>query len=89
MSDVIPVAFSARWSMPILIIQADRIERITGPADAIRHMRTYLSNKTDPLYRRAFNVCLAGLRREAELDTARSFFLAAYQDHLRMSLQAL
>ncbi len=82
MSEIIPVAFAARWSMPVNIVQQARVKRITGPGEAIRHMRDCFGDTSGPLYSKAVNVCFAALRCETDPDTARSVFLVAYQDHL-------
>lgn len=79
---IIPVAFEARWREPLLIIQKHEVEMISGPADAIRYIRKRFCDHTSPLYSRALSICFASLRREADVDISRTFFLAAYEDHL-------
>ncbi|WP_081952681.1 DUF982 domain-containing protein [Neorhizobium petrolearium] len=82
LTEIIPVAFSARWSMPVCFVQKQQVKRISGPADAIRHMRDCFMDKSGPSYSRAIDICLAALRRETDPDIARVFFLAAYEDQL-------
>jgi hypothetical protein len=45
-------------------------------------MRTYFDEQSLPAYSRALDVCFAALRCETELDIARTFFLAAYEEEL-------
>lgn len=87
MSEIIPVAFAARWSTPVNVVRKKRVEMITGPAGAIRHMRDNFQDKSGPSYWRAVNICFAALRREADADISRVFFLAAYEDELLKSHQ--
>jgi len=77
---VISVAFTARWGEPICFVQREEVTSIAGPADAIRHMRENFIKRTGPTYTRAVDVLFAALRREADLDIAKVFFLAACED---------
>lgn len=88
MSEIIPVAFAARWQKPVKIVQKKSIEKINGPAAAIRHMRDNFRDKSGPAYSRAVDICFAALRRETDPDIARVFFLAAYEDQV-MKLREL
>ncbi|WP_085423661.1 DUF982 domain-containing protein [Xaviernesmea oryzae] len=82
MSEIIPVAFSARWRTPVCFVQKRKVKRISGPADAIRHMRDCFIDKSGPAYSRAVDICFAALRCETDPDIARVFFLAAFEDQL-------
>ena len=85
MSEIIPVAFTARWQMPVCFVQKRKVKKIAGPAEAIRHMRDCFNDKSGPSYSRAISVCFAALRCEAEPDVARVFFLAACEDQVAKS----
>lgn len=87
MSEIIPVAFAARWRMPVCFVQKRKVKRISGPADAIRHMRDCFKDKSGPSYTRAVDICFAALRREADPDMARVFFLAACEDQAEKALE--
>jgi hypothetical protein len=82
MTDVIPVLFRARWRMPVCLVQQKRVRKICGPAEAIRYMRSHFNERSVPAYSRAMDVCFAALRCETDPDTARAFFLAAYDGEL-------
>lgn len=78
---IIPVAFGARWREPVLLIRKHEVEVISGPADAIRYIRHQFLREGGPLCCRAIDICFASLRREADIDVSRVFFLAAHQEH--------
>ncbi|WP_408004489.1 DUF982 domain-containing protein [Pseudorhizobium endolithicum] len=82
LSEILLVNFGARWNEPVHIVEKRKVESINGPADAIRHMRDKFRDKTGPAYSRAVNICYAALRREADPDISRVFFLTAYEDYL-------
>ncbi|WP_117196372.1 DUF982 domain-containing protein [Rhizobium terrae] len=82
MTEIIPVSFGARWGKPVCLVREKRVRQISGPAEAIRYMRTYFNERCAPAYSRAINVCFAALRCETDPDIAKEFFLAAYQGEL-------
>ncbi len=82
MTDVIPVLFGARWRMPVCLVLQKKVRKISGPAEAIRYMRTHFDVQSGPTYSRAVDICFSALRYEADPDVARSFFLAAYEGEL-------
>jgi len=87
MSGVIPVAFSAKWSPPVCLVQKNTVRWIRGPREAICCMRTEFADQTGPAFHRALDICFAALRREADLDVAKTFFVRAFEDdQVKMTL---
>jgi hypothetical protein len=39
MTEVIPIAFSARWGVPVCLVQQNKMKWVRGPAEAISCMR--------------------------------------------------
>ncbi|MCK8779068.1 DUF982 domain-containing protein [Rhizobium sp. NTR19] len=84
MSHIVPVLFSARWYPPVNIVEKTRVRQIRGPAEAVRYMRDNFT-VARPACSRAISVCYAALRLETDHDTAKMFFLAAYENEIHVS----
>jgi hypothetical protein len=82
MPDIIPVLFGARWHPPVCLVQKSNVREIRGPAEAVSFMRDNFKT-AGPTYSRAMSVCFAALKCEADCDTAKVFFLAAYESELQ------
>ncbi|AXV16465.1 hypothetical protein CYG48_12675 [Neorhizobium sp. SOG26] len=82
MSNIVPVLFGARWYPPVNILDKKRVRQIRGPAEAVHYMRANFKF-AGPALSRAVSVCFAALRLEAESDTAKMFFLAAYESEIQ------
>ena len=83
MSQIIPVLFHGRWHPPVNLVEKTRVRQITGPAEAVRYMRENFT-VTNPACSRAISVCCAALRLEADHETAKMFFLAAYESEIQV-----
>lgn len=80
MTEVIPIAFSARWGVPVCLVQQNKMKWIRGPAEALHCLRTDFLEQSGPAYNSALNVCLAALRSESDLDVAKLLFVTAYHE---------
>ena len=83
MGEITMAAFGAGWTEPVHIVRKGKVERIAGPADALRHMRNQFNEKFGPAYCRALNICFAAIRFEVDVDISRDFFLRAYEDQIQ------
>jgi hypothetical protein len=80
MTEVIPIAFSAQWGVPVCLVQQNKMKWVRGPAEAVHCLRNDFAVQSGPAYNRALHVCFAALRFESELDVAKLFFVNAYED---------
>lgn len=77
---VITVAFSMRWRSPVHVGEGGRLsDTITGPADALRHLKA-LRYRSGPKYRRAVDLCQHALLNGLDPEMARPHFVAACAD---------
>ena len=77
---VIAVKFSARWQSPVYIGEGALLSgTVTGPGDALRHMKTF-RHKSAPNYRRALDLCHLALTNGVHPEICRSHFIAACAD---------
>lgn len=78
--NVIAVKFSARWRSPVHVGNGALLSStIAGPADALRHLKTFIY-KSGRNYRRAVDLCQLALTNSVHPEMCRSPFIAACAD---------
>ncbi|MGI2034006.1 DUF982 domain-containing protein [Rhizobium panacihumi] len=77
---LVAVDFTVRWKSPVYVGDGPLLTKtISGPADALRHMKN-LTHRSGPIYWRAFDLCQHALTNGVHPEISRSHFIAACAD---------
>ncbi|MQY46121.1 DUF982 domain-containing protein [Rhizobiales bacterium RZME27] len=77
---IIAVRFSLRWKVPVHVGEDALLTRtVRGPADALRHLKTF-SYKSGHNYWRAHDLCQLALTGGVHSEMCRKPFIAACAD---------
>lgn len=77
---IIAIEFTARWQSPVYVGDGPLLTKaISGPADALRHMKS-LTHRSGPIYWRAVDLCQHALTNGVHPEISRPHFIAACAD---------